>query len=96
MSKSEPSWETAARIDGLPCTNWKKRTGVTISGTLAQCISRWIDLLGHQRQNCSFGWGPFEGRYGDMDAEHLAAYVRRNGIPPVWRQRVAASHAKAT
>src|SRR4051812_6083893 len=83
MSKSQPAWDTAARIDGLPCTNWKKRTGVTLEGTLDECITRWLDLAGHQQSNCTLGWGPTaEGDYGSWSASAIGSYVRRNGLPP--------------
>lgn len=82
MPQLQPAWDTPARMDGLPCTNWKKRTGVTLSGTMADCIARWIALPSHQQQNCSIGWGPWEGQYGSMEAMGIAAYVRRHGLPP--------------
>ena len=82
MSKPKPTWDTPARIDGLPATNWKKRTGVTLDGTLADCITRWLSLQPHQQRECTLGWGPLEGQHGQMSAPAMASYVRENGLPP--------------
>lgn len=94
MIKSQPTWNTPARIDGLPYTNWKRREGVTFAGTLDQCVTRWLDLAGYQQGNCSVGWGPTaDGSYGTWSASAIGAYVRRNGLPPtmVARRGAAAS-----
>jgi hypothetical protein len=70
------TWDTPARIDGLPATNWKMREGVTLAGTLADCIARWLRLRGHQQRDCTLGGGPLDGRYGTMSPPALASYVR--------------------
>lgn len=88
MSKSQPTWDTPARIDGLPCTNWKRREGVTFAGTLGQCVSRWLDLVGYQQRDCLAGWGPTsDGRYGTWSPSAIGSYVRRNGLPPTMSAR---------
>lgn len=87
MSK-QPTWNTPARLNGLPCTNWKKRTGVTMNGTLDACITRWLDLAGYQQANCTLGWGPNEhGQSGSWSATAIGSYVRRNGLPPTMTAR---------
>ena len=86
---SEPSWDTPARLNGLPCTNWKKRTGVTASGTVGQMFERWLDLPDYQRRDCTLGWGPnAEGQFGSMSGAAMARYVTRNGLPPGLAARV--------
>jgi hypothetical protein len=80
---SNPSWDTPARLNGLPCRNWKKREGVTLDGTLDECLTRWLDLAGHQKADCTLGWGPTaERQQGSWSANAIASYVRRNGLPP--------------
>ncbi len=80
---AEPAWDTPARLDGLPCTNWKRRTGVTMEGTVAQCATRWLSLADHDKQNCTMGWGPTaDGRHGSWGHIALGAFVQRRGIPP--------------
>lgn len=82
-----PTWNAAARLDGLPVTNWKRRTGYTLDGTLAQCIARWLDLPDHQRQGCSLGWR--EGRrWGSMEPADIAGYVVSAGLPPHVAERI--------
>ena len=79
----QPTWTTPARINGLPCTNWKRRTGVTLDGTLAECIERWLSLPDHTKRDCDLGWGPdAAGNHGRMGAVAIGAYVIRNGLPP--------------
>lgn len=88
MSKSQPTWDTPARLDGLPCINWKKRAGVTLAGTLDGCVTRWLDLAGHQQANCTLGWGPTaDGGYGSWSASAIGSYVRQNGLPPTMAAR---------
>lgn len=83
MSKSQPAWDTPARLDGLPCTNWKKRAGVTLDGTLADCVARWVSLADQQKRNCTLGWGPNEdGEHGRWGAVAIGAFVLANGLPP--------------
>ena len=80
---SKPYWDTPARLDGLPCTNWKRREGVTMDGSMADCIARWLDLADHHKRNCTLGWGPTEdGQYGRWGAVAIGAYVIANRLPP--------------
>jgi hypothetical protein len=79
---AEPNWNTPARLNGLPCANWKKRTGVTMDGTVADCITRWLSLQGYQQRDVSMGWGPEEGRHGTWSCNALAAFVMKHGLPP--------------
>ena len=89
---SKPTWDTPARLDGLPCTNWKRREGVTLDGSMADCISRWLNLADHDKRNCTLGWGPAaDGQYGRWGAVAIGAYVLTNGLPPRWRPIGAAS-----
>lgn len=82
----DPLWNTPARLNGLRPKRWKDRSGVTRSGTLAGMLETWLSLPGHQRRDCSLGWGPDEkGRYGNMSADTLARYAERNGLPPQMR-----------
>ena len=79
MSKSEPPWDTPAHLLGLPCTNWKRRTGVEMRATLAECIQRWLSLPAHQQQNCSLSHDAGAGRWGPGS---IRAYVAAHGLPP--------------
>ena len=80
---AEPNWDTPARITGLPYTNWKKRTGCELKGTMAQCIARWLDLQGYQQRECSLSWGdPITGPFGRMGHHGIAAYIVAHGLPP--------------
>ena len=79
----EPTWDTPAHLDGLPVRHWKRRTGFTERGTVAQMVERWVCLAWNQRQECSLGWGPnADGHSGTMWASELASYVQRHGLPP--------------
>jgi hypothetical protein len=72
-----------ARLDGLPVTNWRKRTGYSMSGTVAELIQRWIWLPYYIQQECSLGWGPnAAGQHGAMGGSEIGSYLRRNGLPP--------------
>ena len=79
MRKSEPTWNTPARLIGLPCTTWKRRTGVEMRGTLAECILRWLNLPAHQQQDCSLSHDAGPGRWGPGS---IRAYVALHGLPP--------------
>jgi hypothetical protein len=80
---SDPIWKTPAQLAGLPVRHWKRRTGFTERGSLAQMIKRWLRLAWNQQQECLLGWGPNDaGQYGAMGSSELASYVRRNGLPP--------------
>ena len=79
----EPDWGTPGRLDGLPVTNWKKRTGYSMSGTVAELIQRWIWLPYNIQQECSLGWGPnAANQHGAMGGSEIGSYVRRYGLPP--------------
>jgi hypothetical protein len=80
---SKTNWDTPARLDGLPCTNWKRRTGVTLDGCLADCVTRWLSLADHHKRDCTLGWGPTaDAQYGRLGAVAIGAYVLANGLPP--------------
>ena len=68
-------------LTGLPCTNWKKRTGVELLGTMSERVARWLDLPGHQQRDCQLARGKPECG-GIMDVDEIAAYVVANGLPP--------------
>lgn len=79
----EPTWDTPAHMDGLPCSNWKRRTGVTLNGTVADCVERWLSLADHDKRNCSMGWGPtLNGKHGSWGPVSIGAFVRSHGLPP--------------
>jgi len=79
----EPAWDTPARIDGLPCTNWKRRTGVTLDGTVADCVIRWLSLADHDKRNCSMRWGPSrDGVHGSWGPISIGLFVCAHGLPP--------------
>ena len=83
MPSREPSWDTPAKLDGLPVRHWKRRTGFTERGTTAEMVERWLRLAWNQQQDCSLGWGPnAAGQHGNMGSSELASYVRRHGLPP--------------
>lgn len=85
LSTNEPDWNTPAHLDGLPCTNWKTRAGVTMYGTMAECVARWLRLPGYQQGACSIGWGPNQhGQHGGWSASNIASYVSRKGLPPAY------------
>ena len=69
----DPSWDVPAKIDGLPYKNWKRRTGFTETGTLAQMVERWLRLSWNHQQQCSLGWGP--------DGRRLAGFRRQPRTP---------------
>lgn len=84
MASSDPGWDVPARMDGLPYTNWKRRTGYTETGTLAQMVERWLGLAWHIQAGCSIGWGPdAAGKHGAMSADGIGSFVLRVGLPPV-------------
>ncbi len=79
----EPAWDTPAKLDGLPVRHWKRRTGVTERGTLAQMVTRWLGLPWNLQMNCSLGWGPNAvGQHGHWGGAGIASYVLRQGLPP--------------
>jgi hypothetical protein len=77
-------WNCPARLSGLPVTNWKKRTGSEMHGSLAACVERWLGLPEHQQRDCYLsieGVGHFEGR-------GISSLVMRYGLPPAIAVRV--------
>jgi hypothetical protein len=80
---AEPHWDDPEHLMGLPCTNWKKRLGYEMRGTVAQCVARWLDLPGGQMRWSDLCWGdPAFDRNGQMGSAGLAAYVLKHGVPP--------------
>ena len=55
---SDPDWNTPSHMDGLPVRHWKRRTGYTERGTVAQLVQRWLTLPWNIQMECSLGWGP--------------------------------------
>jgi|GEM_PF-5900595 len=80
----EPSWNTPARIDGLPAKSRKTRaTDVSKSGTMAEVVEMFLGLAHHHQRDCSISWGPTAGGdYGSMSAGTIARYVERKKLPP--------------
>jgi hypothetical protein len=76
---SKPSWDTPAHLVGLPYTNWKRKTGFEMRGTLAECIQRWLSLPQHQQQNCTLTNDAAPGRWGPAS---IRAHVAVHGVPP--------------
>ncbi len=83
MPFRDPAWDTPAKMDGLPYTNWKRRSGHTETGTVAAMVQRWLGLAWHVQAGCFLSWGPdAEGRTGGFQAEGIGAFVLRVGLPP--------------
>lgn len=72
MSKPQPTWTTPAHLFGLPITNWKRRAGCEMRGTLAECIQRFLSLPKHQQQNCTLTNSAAPGQWGPAS---IRAYV---------------------
>lgn len=81
----EPDWTASARLDGLPAKSWKRRTGVTMDGTLAECLEKWLALPHHHQINCSLS---VVGTGQAWEPERMAAFVKRHGLPPALAARV--------
>ena len=77
---NETTWSSPARLWGMPYTNWKKRTGYEMHGTLAECVTRWLSLPGDQQRACQMACS--EAGDGAWDAARIAAYVVAHGLPP--------------
>ncbi|HUE65806.1 MAG TPA: hypothetical protein VMO78_15635 [Rhizomicrobium sp.] len=73
--------KTADRLilfSGLPVTNWKKRAGYEIRGTMAECVEKWLSLPDYQKRDCRLrvdDLGSFEGN-------GITRLVKRYGLPP--------------
>lgn len=90
MASHDPGWDVPAKLDGLPYTNWKRRSGYTETGTLAAMVERWLGLPWHIQGGCSLGWGPdAEGRRGAFQGLGIGAFVLRAGLPPAMLARRA-------
>ncbi len=84
---TEPDWSTPGTLDGLPVRHWKRRTGYTERGTVAQLVMRWLALPWNIKTECSLGWGPnAAGQHGAMGSSEIGSYVRRHGCRPRWRR----------
>jgi hypothetical protein len=78
---TDPShWNSPARLWGMPYTNWKKRSGYEMRGTLAECVIRWLSLPGDQQRACQMACS--EAGNEVWSAERIAAYVVTHGLPP--------------
>jgi hypothetical protein len=53
---TDPDWNTPAHLDGLPVRHWKRRTGYTERGTVAELVQRWLTLPWNIQMECSLGW----------------------------------------
>jgi len=88
----DPEWNTPAHMDGLPVRHWKRRTGFTERGTVANLIQRWLGLPWNLQQECSLGWGPnTAGQHGSLNGRGIGSYVLRHGLPP----KMAAARSRA-
>jgi len=78
---TRPDWNTPAHLSGLPCTNWKRRTGMEMRDTLAACIKRWLDLPAHQRRDCTLYVGE-SGKGRMLDGGAITREIEQIGLPP--------------
>lgn len=79
----DPAWNVPAKLDGLPVRHWRRRTGFTERGTIAQMVERWLQLSWNQQQECSLAWGPdTNGKHGSWQPNGIGAFVIRAGLPP--------------
>ena len=80
---TDPDWNTPAHMDGLPVRHWKRRTGYTERGTVAQLVQRWLTLPWNIQMECSLGWGPnAQGKHGNLSSMGIGSLVLRKGLPP--------------
>ncbi len=80
---TDPDWNTPAHMDGLPVRHWKRRTGYTERGTVAQLVQRWLTLPWNIPMECSLGWGPnAQGKHGTFSSTGIGSFVLRAGLPP--------------
>ena len=84
MPSPSPCWDAPSLLSGLPVTNWKKRTGAEMRGTLAQCVERFLNLPYHQQRDCSLR---IDG-YRTLEAANIVAFVATHGLPPSIAARV--------
>ena len=91
-----PSWDTPARLDGLPAKNWSTREGVSLQGTFSACLKRWLELPCSNRESCSLGWGPnADGQHGCWERPNIVGFLMRNGPPPEMGPGVTLDYIKA-
>src|ERR1700760_2096655 len=87
---ADPAWDTPARLDGLPVTNWKRRTGYSQTGTVAELVERWLSLAFNHQQECSLGWGPnAAGAHGCLHGDGIGRFVLRADLPPQMQARLS-------
>ncbi len=83
MNSREIDWDAPAQLDGLPYTNWKRRTGYTENGTLAKMVERWLTVPWHVQSGCHLGWTATEkGMAGSCSGNGIGSFVLRFGLPP--------------
>jgi len=75
----DPDWDVPAKLDGLPVRHWKRRTGFTERGTVAQMVERWLRLAWSQQQGCSLAWGAGRGWEARRMAGERHRGVRASG-----------------
>lgn len=76
-------WNAPAQLDGLPYTNWKRRSGYTETGTLARMVERWLRLPWNIQSGCLLRWEATEaGEGGSASANGIGSLVLRVGLPP--------------
>lgn len=74
-----PSWNAPAHLVGLPYTNWKRKTGFEMRGTLAECVQRALSLPDHNAQNITLTIEETPGRW---NMASIRAHVAKHGAPP--------------
>ena len=83
MNSPDHNWNLPAQLDGLPYTNWKRRSGYTEIGTLAAMTERWLRLPWNVQAGCHLSWGPdAEGKRDSAHGNGIGAFVLRVGLPP--------------
>ncbi len=85
MPPPDPEWTVQAHLSGLPYTNWKKRTGYDMRGSLAECAERFLNLPYHHQINCSLSW---EGGGHFSSSDDIRSLLRRIGPPPQMAARM--------
>jgi hypothetical protein len=75
----KPTWDSPAHLFGLPYTNWKRKSGCEMRGTLAECVQRFLSLPQHHQQNCILTNSASPGQWGPAS---IRAYVAVHGLPP--------------
>jgi hypothetical protein len=74
----KPDRNTPGTLNGPLVTNWKRRTGYTERGTVAQLVERWLWLPYNIQMECSLGWGPNSAnQHGSLSGSGIGSYVLR-------------------